>query len=68
MRTIGNLVIQFTEIYEIKKKGLQDGDFSSGPRKTRIKESVVKKFSDLCELGGSLVNTSSQEIRNNQKE
>jgi hypothetical protein len=53
MRSVGNLVIQFTEIYESKKKGLQDGDFSSGPRMTRSKESVVKKFSGLCTVNSA---------------
>jgi hypothetical protein len=43
-------------------------DSETAPRKTPSKESVIKKFSDLCELGGSVVNTSSQKARNNQKE
>jgi hypothetical protein len=42
-------------------------DSETAPRKTRSKVSVVKKFSDLCELGGSVVNTSLQKPRNNQK-
>jgi len=32
----------------------------------RSKEFLIKKFSDLCELGASVVNTSSQKTRNNQ--
>ncbi len=30
------------------------------PRRARSKEFLIKKYSELCELGGSVVNTSSQ--------
>jgi len=33
------------------------GDYTA---ETRSKEFLIKKFSDLCELGASVVNTSSQ--------
>jgi hypothetical protein len=41
------------------------GDCTAEARRTRSKESLIKKFSDLCELGASVVNTSSQKTRNN---
>ena len=41
-------------------------DSEIAPRRTRSKEFLIKKFSDLCELGVSVVNTSSQKTRNNQ--
>ena len=34
--------------------------------RTRSKEFLIKKFSDLCELGASAVNTSSQKTWNNR--
>jgi hypothetical protein len=33
---------------------------------TRSKEFLIKKFSDLCELGASVVNTSSQKTWDNR--
>ena len=44
------------------------GNYTAEARRTRSKESLIKKFSDLCELGASVVNTSSQETRNKKKE
>ena len=32
-----------------------------------VNKFLIKKFSELCELCASVVNTSSQETRNNQK-
>ncbi len=42
---------------------VSDGDFFSQPRRTRNKEFLIKKFSDLGELGVSAVKSFSQEIR-----
>jgi hypothetical protein len=41
------------------------GDCTAKARRTRSKEFLIKKFSDLCELSASVVNTSSQKTRNN---
>jgi hypothetical protein len=41
------------------------GDCTAEARRTQSKEFLIKKFSDLCELGASVVNTSSQKTRNN---
>jgi hypothetical protein len=41
------------------------GDCTAKARRTRSKEFFIKKVSDLCELGASVVNTSSQKTRNN---
>jgi hypothetical protein len=41
------------------------GDCTAEARRTRSKEFLIEKFSDLCELGASVVNTSSQKTRNN---
>ena len=40
-------------------------DCTAETRRTRSKEFLIKKFSELCELWASVVNTSSQETRNN---
>jgi hypothetical protein len=42
-------------------------DSETAPRKTGVKNPWLKKLSDLCELGASVVNTCSQKTRNNQK-
>jgi hypothetical protein len=39
------------------------GDYTA---ETRSKEFLIKKFSDLCELGASVVNTSSQKTWDNR--
>jgi hypothetical protein len=41
------------------------GDSTAEARRTRSKEFLIKKFSDLCELGASVVNASSQKTRSN---
>ena len=43
------------------------GDCTAEALRTRSKEFLVKKFSELCELGASVVNTALQETRNNPK-
>ncbi len=40
-------------------------DVAQDGLRTRSKELLIKNFSDLCELGASVVNTSSQKTRNN---
>jgi hypothetical protein len=40
-------------------------DCTAETRRTRSKEFLINKFSDLCELCASAVNISSQKIRNN---
>ncbi len=39
------------------------GDCTAEARRTRRKEFLIKKYSELCELCASVVNTSSQETR-----
>jgi hypothetical protein len=44
----------------------QNSDIAPRRREGRgVKSSRFKKFADLCELGASAVNTSSQKTRNN---
>jgi hypothetical protein len=42
-------------------------DYTAEARRTQRKEFLIKKFSDLCELSASVVNTSSRKTRNNLK-
>jgi hypothetical protein len=44
------------------------GDCTAEAQRTQSKKFLVKKFSDLCELCASAVNTSSQKTRNNHIE
>jgi hypothetical protein len=41
------------------------GDYTAEALRTRSKEFLIKKYSELCELCASVVNTSSQETRKN---
>ena len=46
-----------------RKEGL--GNFTAEPQSTPSKEFLIRKFSELCELCASVVNTSSQATRYN---
>jgi hypothetical protein len=54
----------FTGFRHSFKAGL--GDCTAEAQRPRRKEFLIKKFSDLCELGAFVVDISSQKTRNNQ--